>query len=390
VECLKAEVTPLCAKTSLPLRATVTVHNPSDKSACALIPVMEGNQVLGQESVLVGPGQSKDVSISLRLESEGKHRLSVLGIRCAEVRAIDDMPPAIMSLALAEGRRTIRLCFSKSLARRTAESADSYKLDGAVPPQSARLSANGTVVTLGFAQEISRGGHHLAVRDVSDVASSGNVMEPKAIVFSTVDAVVRTYRSTTAWTDLPTGPPSAADYADRHSGHGVTIRFVEGYAPPHQGAGARDHDLPRLIDGEMSLSDDDTGRSTWLDGGPARLVMDLGTEIEIDRINTFSRHRADRAPQRYVLYGAGGNSMPGPAARNLGGAWQRIGVVDTTPLGQGGMHVSSIAAKGEFLGRFRYLLWALEPINNAEQGTFLTEIDVYSRPAKTPSGPGGR
>ena len=54
------------------------------------------------------------------------------------------------------------------------------------------------------------------------------------------------------------------------------------------------------------------------------------------------------------------------------------------------MHVSSIAAKGEFLGRFRYLLWVMEPINEAEQGTFLTELDVYSRQAKSPSGRSSR
>jgi len=144
--------------------------------------------------------------------------------------------------------------------------------------------------------------------------------------------------------------------------------------------------LPRLNDGEMSQSDDDTGRSTWLDGGPARLVMDLGAEIEIDRINTFSRHRADRAPQKFVLYGACGTSLPDAAAKTLGTAWQRIGAVDTTSLGQGVMHVSSISAKGEILGRFRYLLWVLEPINKGDQGTFLTEIDVHCRPAKTPNG----
>ena len=102
----------------------------------------------------------------------------------------------------------------------------------------------------------------------------------------------------------------------------------------------------------------------------------------IDRIHTFSRHRTDRAPQKFVLYGACGASLPEPAAKILGAAWQRFAAVDTTRLGQGGMHVSSIAAKEEFLERFRYLLWDMEPINHADQGTFLTEIDVYSRPMK--------
>jgi predicted alpha-1,2-mannosidase len=390
VECVKAEIAPLHAKTSLPLRANVTVRNSGDKPAWALVPVMEGRQVLAQRSVLVGAGQSQDVSIALRLETEGKHRLSVVGIPCAEVETVDDVRPAVMSLALPEGRRNVILSFSKPLARTVAESTGNYKLDGAAPPRLAHLSANGTLVTLGFTQEISRGDHRLAVHGLFDLTSSRNVIEPVELAFSTVDAVVRTYRSTTAWADLPTGAPSATDYADRHSGHGVTIRYVEGYAPPHRGAGARGHDLPRLIDGEMSLSDDDTRRSTWLDGGPARLVMDLGAEIDIDRINTFSRHRTDRAPQKFVLYGACGSSLPDAAAKTLGAVWQRIGAVDTTPLGQGGMHVSSIAAREQFLGRFRYLLWVLEPINKADQGTFLTEIDVYCRHVKTPGGPSGR
>jgi hypothetical protein len=389
-ECVKAEITPLHAKTSRPLLARVTVRNPGDKPACAVVPVMEGSRLLGQESLLVGPGQSKEVSIALRLETEGKHHLSVLGIPCAEVETVDDVRPALVSLALTAGRRKILLSFSKPLARTAAESTGNYKLDGAAAPRSADLSPNGTMVALGFSQAVPWGSHRLAVREVSDLTSSRNVIEPVDLAFSTVDAVVRSYRSTTAWADLPTGAPSATDYADRHSGHGVTIRYVEGYAPPHRGAGARDRDLPRLNDGEMSLTDDDTRRSTWLDGGPARLVMDLGAEIDIDRINTFSRHRSDRAPQKFVLYGACGTSLPDPAARTLGAAWQRIGAVDTTPLGQGGMHVSSIAAQREFLGRFRCLLWVLEPINKADQGTFLTEIDVYGRPVHAPAGPSGR
>jgi hypothetical protein len=351
---------------------------------------MEGRQVLAQSSELVGAGQSQRVSIALRLETEGKHRLTVLGVPCAEVVTVDDVRPVIASLALAEGRRKILLSFSKPLTRTAAESTGNYKLDGAAAPRSADLSASGTMVTLGFPQEIPWGGHRLAVREVSDLTSSRNVIEPVNLAFSTVDAVVRTYRSTTAWADLPTGAPSATDYADRHSGHGVTIRYVEGYAPPHRGAGARDYDLPRLNDGEMSLTDDDTRRSTWLDGGPARLVMDLGAAMDIDRINTFSRHRTDRAPQKFVLYGTCGTSLPDAAAKTLGVVWQRIGAVDTTPLGQGGMHVSSIAAQREFLGRFRYLLWVLEPINKGDQGTFLTEIDVYCRPVETPGGPSGR
>ena len=237
VECVKAEIAPLRAKASLPLRVTVTVRNPSNKPACALAPVMEDKRVLGQESVVVGPGQSRNVSISLRLQAEGKHHLSVLGIPCPGVQTIDDIRPAITSLVLAEGRRKIMLCFSKPLGRPTAEKTGNYQLDGAVPPKSAQLSANGTVVTLGFAQEMRRGGHRLSVHGVSDLTLSQNMMEPMECSFSTVDAVVRTYRSTTAWADLPTGAPSATDYADRHSGHGVTIRYVEGYAPPHQGAG---------------------------------------------------------------------------------------------------------------------------------------------------------
>jgi predicted alpha-1,2-mannosidase len=387
VEYVQAEISPLHAKTSQPLRASTTLRNLGDKPACTLVSVMEGSRVLGQQSVLLSPGQSKNVSIALRLETEGKHRLSVLGVPCAEVETVDDIRPVITSLVPAEGRQKILLGFSKQLERAAAESPGNYQLDGPVLPRSAHLSANGTSVTLGFTQEISWGAHHLAVQGVSDLSSGRNVIEPVTLAFSTVDAVVSMYRTTTAWADLPTGAPSATDYADRHSGHGVTIRYVEGYAPPHQGVGAIDHGLPRLNDGEMSRSDDDTGRSAWFDGGPARLVMDLGAEIEIARINTFSRHRADRAPQKFVLYGASGTSSPDAAAETLGVAWQRIATVDTTPLGQGGMHVSSIAAKGEFLGRFRYLLWALDPINKGEQGTFLTEMDVHGRPATTPGAP---
>jgi len=218
-----------------------------------------------------------------------------------------------------------------------------------------------------FAAPLRAGRHHLKLAGLADITADAP--------FTVANTKVDVFRTNGPWSDLPTGAPSASDYADVHSGHGAAIRWVAPFAPPHPGAGAQGDLLPRLLDGEAAQTDDDTGRCVWLDGGEARLLLDLNAEISVTRINTFSWHRADRAPQHFVLYGAIGADPP-DASGTLGPPWELIARVDTTHLGDGGKHVSAIT--GQPIGTYRYLLWVLDPVAKAEiQGTFLTEIDVF-------------
>jgi len=171
-----------------------------------------------------------------------------------------------------------------------------------------------------------------------------------------------------AWEDLATGRPTD------HRARGATATWIPGFARPHADAGSEGLLVPRLTDGALPADHDDVTGNTWFDGGSARILVDLGSAVEVARVATYSWHRRDRAPHRYTLYGADGPMMPDPAAPDLAG-WTRIARVDTGERGDGGKHGSCVLADGGALGRFRWLLW-----RTADQryGAFLSELCVYA------------
>ena len=92
---------------------------------------------------------------------------------------------------------------------------------------------------------------------------------------------------------------------------------------------------------------------------------------QVARVNTYSWHRAERAPQYFSLWGSAADVMPDPDFKQgESGAWTLLGVVDSRSLGQGGMHGSSVT----FGMPVRHLLWIAPGVGN---GTFFTEIDVH-------------
>ena len=180
-------------------------------------------------------------------------------------------------------------------------------------------------------------------------------------------------RSTRSFDDLAMGAPTSQDLAQ---GKGIVFRAVPGFAKPHPRAGAVGDQLPRLNDGEFARNSDDTARNCWLDGGSARVSVDLEKSVPIARIDTYSWHRSNRSPQNFLLYGSDAEKAD-PAAPDLEAAgWKRIAKVDSRPLGMGGRHGSSILAAKGSLGAFRHLLWVLAP--SGSEGLFLSEIDLYS------------
>lgn len=171
--------------------------------------------------------------------------------------------------------------------------------------------------------------------------------------------------------------PSQDDFADENAGNDVVFRPYSkgGKWRPHGASGVVDGKFPRLNDGELAQNDDDTQRCVWYDG-EGRFTCDLGRDLRIDRINTYSWHVNERAPQYFSLWGAKGASMP--EADFVGGAktdWELIAVVDSRQLGDGGVHGSTVSADSGKLGPYRYLLWIAENMGN---GTFFTEIDVHA------------
>ena len=116
------------------------------------------------------------------------------------------------------------------------------------------------------------------------------------------DIVVTVDRTGRDWSDLAMGPPSAEDDADQSQNQRAVFTYVPAYGKPHADAGARGLALPRLNDGKSALSGDDPQNSTWFDTrGNSRVLVDLGRQMEVARINVFSWHSGALSPQRYTL-----------------------------------------------------------------------------------------
>lgn len=175
---------------------------------------------------------------------------------------------------------------------------------------------------------------------------------------------------------LSMGSPVGDDDADQSSDRGLTFRFFDrdGEFVPQPAAGASGDTLPRLNDGLAATSDNNPANCVWFDN-PGYVFVDLKKRTKLDRINTYSWHRADRAPQFYSLWGATAEKVPPVEfAPGKGKGWTLIAVVDSRSLGDGGAHGSSIAPKSGSLGPYRHLLWIIE---GAGPSTFYTEMDIH-------------
>lgn len=194
------------------------------------------------------------------------------------------------------------------------------------------------------------------------------------------EVVVNVDRTTRAWSDLAMGPPSADDNADQSQNPNAVFNYVAAYGKPHADAGARGFYLPRLNDGKFALSGDDPANSTWFDTkGNSRVLVDLGRNTRISRINVYSWHSGGLSPQRYTLWASEAESVPTADLADLSASWREVAKVDTFPLGEGGKHGSSLNSRSGVIGQYRYLLFDLSA-NKPEwsRSGFLSEIDVYA------------
>jgi alpha-mannosidase len=176
---------------------------------------------------------------------------------------------------------------------------------------------------------------------------------------------------------LSMGPPSGSDFADKHADNGVVFRYYDGDGQyiPNYAAGAEQDTLPRLNDSAVAKHHDDTERCVWYNT-EGRFYTDLGRSIAIERVNTYSWHVSNRAPQRFSLWGAGGEEAP---SMGIDGdqktEWRLLAVVNTKALGNGRIHGSSVTGADGPLGTYRHLLWIAEDVG---EGTFFTEVDVHA------------
>jgi hypothetical protein len=179
--------------------------------------------------------------------------------------------------------------------------------------------------------------------------------------------------------------PSNADAATR-----AKITIINGRADGNGGS------VGKLSDGKLPSEDDQPAENFFFAAGTegGRILIDLGSPIDIKQVASYSWHPGTRAPQVYALYASDGkagnfNSQPagGTAPQDCG--WQKIADVDTRPKdgdrgGQFGVTLSD--SKGS-LGSYRYLLFAISRTEDADSfgNTFFSEIDVIDRNAPPPA-----
>jgi hypothetical protein len=187
-------------------------------------------------------------------------------------------------------------------------------------------------------------------------------------------------------------PPSGEDYADQSSGL-ATIRVASGQLKTRAG---RSGPVTVLIDGKGQSRQDAPDESAFFeDHTRASFLIDLGQEIPIAGINSYSWHQnkrveshRHRARQRFTLYGFSGDQLPDLTRLPGESGWTRIARVNSdrffqvaTPLDRPAQQACSItAAQGE-IGRFRYLLWEVSG------NTFFGELDVFATPELKRSNP---
>lgn len=194
-------------------------------------------------------------------------------------------------------------------------------------------------------------------------------------------------------------PPSNQDYADRSRGH-ATVRVVRGQLKGGVGASGP---VSVLLDGHGQSVDDSSDESAFFrddpDGGGSAFLVDLGQAVAIAKINSYSWHQnttyeehRHRAVQKYTLYAFAGDALP-PTDGNLEEAgWERLARVNTDdyfhvdePLRRPAQQACSITSARGTIGRYRYLLWEVEPTvgsyikgaHDKRYGTFYGEFDVY-------------
>ncbi|HSQ20539.1 MAG TPA: hypothetical protein VLR92_09200 [Blastocatellia bacterium] len=148
-------------------------------------------------------------------------------------------------------------------------------------------------------------------------------------------------------------------------------------------------DISALNDGLLPDAEDQPRKNFFLNtgSGGGRLRMDLGSVTGIAQVNSYSWHSNSRGPQVYRVWASDGtaqnfNAEPKGTIDPTTCGWKSIAIVDTrTDDEDGGQYGVSIADASGSLGKFRYLLFDLYPVEVADNAgnTFYSEIDVVTK-----------
>ena len=148
-------------------------------------------------------------------------------------------------------------------------------------------------------------------------------------------------------------------------------------------------DIGALNDGLLPDAEDQPRKNFFLNTGTGggRLRLDLGSIIEISQVNSYSWHSGARGPQVYRVWASDGtspnfNAEPKGTVDPAQCGWKSIAIVDTrTDEEDGGQYGVSVTDASGSLGKFRYLLFDLYPVEVADGSgnTFYSEIDVVAK-----------
>ena len=289
-------------------------------------------------------------------------------------------------------------------SNRASQNLVLWAADGATMPD-----ANGDLATSGWTRlaKIDTGAHGEGGKHGSAVANANGALgrfrwilwqEPQHVAgtfFSEVAVYahgrmpaglgrVLTARTEGDWDELAMRAPAAAGDPGMITGVKATWIDGAGLGKPAAPAGIKGQELPRLIAAELPQNDDDLERNVWFDGSEAHILLDLQQPVEVARINTYSWHRQERAPQGFTLWGSAAATAPafptGAGADPQKAGWTQIARVDTAGLKEGGKHGSSVTAVAGSLGRYRFVL-----MQNHKTGTFLSRIDVLAAGVDLPA-----
>jgi hypothetical protein len=171
-------------------------------------------------------------------------------------------------------------------------------------------------------------------------------------------------------------PASQNDAASK-----AKFTFVDGRQDRNGG------DLAVLHDGRVPNEEDQPAANFFFAAGSegGRLLVNLGSPIDIKQVNTYSWHPGERGPQVYGLYAAEGypgdwTALPQKGVDPAKCGWKLIAQVDTRPQqgDAGGQYGVSISDSAGIIGTYHYLLFDVcRTDSDSPFGqTFFSEIDV--------------